>query len=73
MPNITGSFKTGHCDVDEGTGAFTITQGVRSVWGNTDNGTAAFVEFSANKSNAIYGASETVQPPTINAIIQVRF
>ena len=73
VPNITGSFKTSHCDVGEGTGAFTTTQGVRSVWGSDETGNATTVNFSASKSNSIYGASATVQPPTINAIIQVRF
>ena len=29
--------------------------------------------FSAQKSNAIYGASQTVQPPSIVLIPQIRF
>ena len=29
--------------------------------------------FDASRSSKIYGAAETVQPPAINAIIQVRF
>ena len=73
MPNITGSFKTGHCDVEEGTGAFTTTQGVRSVWGTDETGNATTVNFSASKSNSIYGASSTVQPPALWLISQVKF
>lgn len=73
LPNIIGSFQTYHCVLEGGTGAFTIIQGSRSVWGNTDSGNATTVNFSASKSNSIYGTSNTVQQAAISGITQVKF
>ena len=65
LPNITGSFYGDDFSVSSGvTGAFqekTITktgQHFESISGNVNYK----IDFSASRSNSIYGASETVQP-----------
>ena len=59
LPNITGEF---HADGKRGgsSGAFEI---LSTHAGEDGTGTGAHYRFSASRSNAIYGKSETVQPP----------
>ena len=83
MPNITGKFATrfaedGLAGLVHLTGAYT---------GNTPESVGAarqgsgyailtlpsIVTFNAQKSNAIYGNSLTVQPPALQLIPQIRF
>lgn len=42
------------------------------AWGNNWSDVIQ-VNFNASNSNSIYGAAETVQPPTLNLICQSRF
>ena len=65
LPNITGSFYGDDFSVSSGvTGAFqekTVTktgQHFESISGNVNYK----IDFSASRSNSIYGASDTVQP-----------
>ena len=63
LPNITGSFVANvHYRSNEVSGAFTAGDRITSTGAN--NGDANVYKFSldASKSNAIYGASNTVQP-----------
>lgn len=63
LPNITGSFVANvHYRSNEVSGAFTTGDRITSTGAN--NGDANVYKFSldASKSNAIYGASSTVQP-----------
>ncbi|MDM8108553.1 hypothetical protein QUV93_01550 [Phascolarctobacterium faecium] len=77
MPEITGKiypiFSTENI-VTGCSGAFTGTiayDGTRAA-GSTDMAWVN-VYFGASKSNAIYGASDTVQPPAISLIPQLKF
>lgn len=66
LPNITGSF-TNNGHVDNGnrvdvSGAFTFTD--TNAWSNNGNAyDGGQYSFDASRSNAIYGKSNTVQPP----------
>lgn len=77
LPNIQGSFKEAAHRIyldGEYTGALQAMGYSRSTQQGSNNGSGegGFI-FDASLSNKIYGNSDTVQPPTINAIIQVRF
>ena len=61
LPNITGSFSTAS-DKNLGSGAFSWTTDKYSTNGGGDGGQWG-INFSAKKSNSIYGNSTTVQPP----------
>ena len=61
LPNITGSFSTAS-DKNLGSGAFSWTTDKYSTNGGGD-GSQWGINFSAKKSNSIYGNSTTVQPP----------
>ena len=61
LPNITGSFSTAS-DKNLGTGAFSWTNNKYATNGGGQGGQWG-INFSAQKSNSIYGASDTVQPP----------
>ena len=51
-----------------GTGAFTTTaEGISPTYGGTTSAAVRF-NFSADKSNSIYGASDTVQPPALTLL-----
>lgn len=67
LPNITGQFGKGCLfnyggDLDEGA-LYTGSSGYRQDAGGTDSSSARTIAFDASRSNAIYGASSTVQPP----------
>lgn len=54
------------------TGAFTVTTSGRSDAESYPK-TGININFNANKSNAIYGNSDTVQPAAIFLIPQIKF
>ena len=69
LPNIIGSF-AGNQDMSE-TGAF-----YRISSNNMNSGDypySANIGFDASLSNIIYGNSDTVMPPTIQLIPQIKF
>ena len=41
--------------------------------GNNSGANVPYLGFQASKSNSIYGASETVQPPAIILLPQIKF
>ena len=61
LPNITGSFSTAS-DKNLGSGAFSWTTNKYATNGGGQGGQWG-INFSAKKSNSIYGNSTTVQPP----------
>lgn len=69
LPNITGGFSKGCLmnwggDLNEGA-LYTATRSGYSAQdaGGTDSGSNRYIAFDASRSNSIYGASTTVQPP----------
>ena len=73
MPNIIGGFRIVRASPQNGTGAFSTTMGTHWGAGDDTADSAGTVSFSAANSNSIYGASTTVQPPTITLIPQIKF
>ena len=78
LPNISGSaaIKTGSrvAGFDTLSGAFSSDN--RTIWGDYNDITQinpAGFTFNAARSNPIYGASDTVQPPAIQLIPQIRY
>ena len=68
LPDITGSVGRYTSDWDSGPnrqqGAFTATGSARMNFNSSSGGygRGTYINFNASKSNAIYGASDTVQP-----------
>ena len=70
-PNITGT-KSGLVYQDHvPTGAFYIGDGMTYIDGISP--VLRFVDFSAKRSNSLYGASSTVQPPSIRLLPCIKF
>lgn len=77
LPNIIGSGGWGErlasIDTDRCSGALWInTEHERKGSAATDTGNCT-IDFDASKSNQIYGASSTVQPPALMLIPQLRY
>ena len=65
LPNIVGTF---YQDINcrfNNSGSFTYVFGSSINLANGDNYSSGYVEFDASRSNSIYGASDTVQPPAV--------
>ena len=74
LPNITGSFYQDNEGEFGLTGAFyTYTHNGRINIKETSYSNSGYIWFDASKSNPIYGASDTVQPPayTVYYIIKM--
>ena len=73
MPNITGKLIAGEFvdAIMSSAGALYGKAGGTSP--SAGEGTANGLYFDASRSNAIYGASSTVQPPAIVLIPQIKF
>ena len=73
LPNITGAFDTKSVS---STGAFwkqdTTTEG-QAWWNGTNNMPWKSVHFSAQKSHAIYGNSNTVQPSAVQIQYLIKY
>nr|DAL11075.1 MAG TPA_asm: hypothetical protein [Caudoviricetes sp.] len=78
MPNITGSlYSYANGGANQITGAFfgwlsenTVFPSVQSqstsrFWGG--------VSFDASRSNSLYGSSDTIQPPAITLLSQIKY
>ena len=73
LPNITGSYQDGGFDGTGGVGRGAINVGgdiFGSYYGHRDRGTNNLhsLSFDASRSSAVYGRSNTVQPPAIKLI-----
>lgn len=81
MPNITGHYTGGYLGIYDTndlrmTGPFydADSEVEDKVSGTvTPGGTSNVIGFDANRANAIYGASNTVQPPAICLIPQIKY
>ena len=78
LPNITGNTKTLHVQPLgpewSGNGALGLQHNESAEGVNNGAVNAAtIITFNAGLSNAIYGASNTVQPPALSLIPQIRF
>ena len=78
LPNITGNTQTLHVQPLgtqwNGNGALGLQRDetATGAYGGAEN-VATKITFNAGLSNAIYGASNTVQPPALSLIPQIRF
>ena len=72
LPNITGAINNALFDSARGTGAFT-TWKEGSMKGDGALYSKAAANFDASRSSSIYGASDTVQPPALSLIPQIKF
>ena len=76
VPNITGGLRALYYTSNESVyyGAIsTLQAGSINIAGTTGPVIDCSVGFNAANSNAIYGASTTVQPPALSLIPQIRF
>ena len=62
LPNLTGNSGIGNWTMTAASGVF-AAKGPSSKTAYVDNAYAGALDFDASRSNAIYGASDTVQPP----------
>ena len=65
LPNITGQFYQDVNTRDRVSGAFSYTGSGYQNLANDTPANSGIVYFDASKSNAIYGSSDTVQPPAV--------
>lgn len=65
LPNITGQFYHDTNTRNKVSGAFSYTSGNNQNLMNDAPTNSGIVYFDASKSNAIYGNSDTVQPPAV--------
>ena len=72
LPNIVGLVNNSVFDNAAATGAFYLTIGGESGMGATGKNKQN-LNFAASRSNSIYGSSQTVQPPAILLIPQIKF
>ena len=72
LPNITGSFNDVFSQHPVTEGAFQAIRGGTALEGGRSVFRYTFT-FDASRSNPIYGTSETVQPPAILLIPQIKF
>lgn len=74
LPNITGELVYWGGTVFYGSGAFLDSKkkDQHGLAGNDDKDNTSAL-FDASKSNPIYGAADTVQPPAITMIAQIKY
>ena len=74
LPNITGGLWTVCNQFGGGSGCFTMSDSGYN-WNIGNNRSTNFnrTSFNAATSNAIYGASETVQPPAVKVRVKTRY
>lgn len=79
LPNIIGSVRLGvgnrigildYSNALKGEGSATVVNGIS---GNSAGGRNDRLILDASKSNTIYGRSNTVQPPSISLLPQIRY
>ena len=76
LPDIAGGFGISGCSDAAGgygTGAFSFELGGTAKGTTTAGAGDVRVSFSAAKSNSVYGASTTVQPPALQLVPQIKF
>mgnify|MGYP001291778091 CR=1 FL=1 len=75
LPEITGSFTSYPMDISNQTGAFAKSvNGAGKAWQESGSQQGRdTVVFNASDSDATYGNSDTVQPPAIQLIPQIKY
>lgn len=73
LPNITGRFQ-GDWNLEENkpSGAFYLPDS-DTIIGNLGGGQDTMIAFDASRSNSIYGASTTVQPPALTMRFYIKY
>lgn len=73
-PAIKGTISTsGYSGLANGTGAFKATGGSFDTGGDVKYGYASTADFDAERSSAVYGAANTIQPPSLQLIVQIKY
>ena len=72
LPNITGSLVLEPGPNPKVDGAFYFIGGASNDAGVPSGSSDTKIGFNASRSNDIYGASQTVQPPSIVLIPQIK-
>ena len=73
LPNITGTFYHDPNAKFSLSGAFSYTEGSSiNLQNDAANKNSGYVSFDASKSNAIYGNSDTVQPPALTMVYIIK-
>ena len=83
LPNIMAKFTPGSETFNSGFGSLSVADGAfaleqlseqRYIYPNsTYKFTCNSLNLDASKSNSIYGSSETVQPPALQMIAQIKY
>lgn len=75
VPDIAGAFTIRRAGFSYSSGAFYEFSNGNSGWGSgsNDTQTTGEIKFSAKESNSVYGNADTVQPPAIVLIPQIKF
>ena len=76
LPNITGTVNYAASDLHNSmtcSGAFSKEGNAPAYYHNGDQGNVQSITIDASKSNPIYGASATVQPPAIKLMPIIRY
>lgn len=73
LPNIKGSTGFRGANTNSKTGAFSAAASGNGQDNSGDGSWGEGLAFDASKSNPIYGASDTVQPPAIMLIPQIKY
>ena len=73
LPNITGAVSTVVSTSGglQGSGAFSVQNNGRG--GGDSSWYYGTINFDANRCSATYGASDTIQPPALSLIPQIKF
>ena len=70
LPNITGTAKAmGYAGRNDSGALYTTGTSNEAFAGGADGRAAEIINLDASRSNAIYGKSNTVQPPSVNQIV----
>ena len=71
LPNITGAIEG--VDIDDGTLFRPVMTNNKGAGRNMGQGNNVTHSFDASRANPIYGASDTVQPPALSLIAQIKY
>ena len=74
LPDIKGEFSSIWCQGSELAGAlYTINFSASTLQGGGGQNSLLDLGFAASRSSSIYGAADTVQPPAICLIPQIKY
>lgn len=73
VPNITGEFGANEDHGDYASGAFYVSSPNNRVGSGANDNDNATIYFDASRCSKVYSDVDTVQPPTLQQIIQYKF